>query len=57
MKAGEVKVLMYENVLLIDIVTAVMHYASTGHTNVMTGGVCFGLCVEWEREEMERSRR
>jgi len=32
MKVGEVKVLMYENVLFIDVGTAVMHYPSTGHT-------------------------
>ena len=34
---------MYENVLLIDVGTAVMQY-------VMTGGIRFGLCAEEERE-------
>ena len=63
MKVGEVKVLIYEGVPFIDIGTAVMHYPSTGHTNVIAGGVRFGLCAEEERverellEEMETRRR
>ena len=43
MKVGEVKVLMYENKLFIDVGTAVMHYTSARRADVMTGGVCFGF--------------
>ncbi len=53
MKVGEVEVFMYEDVLFIDVGTAVMHHPSTRHTNMMSGGVSFGLCAEEEREVME----
>ncbi len=49
----EVKLLMNENVLLIDVSMAVVHYSGTGHTGVVTGGVRFDLCAEEEREVME----
>ncbi len=48
MKMCEVKALMYENVLLIDVGTAVLHYSGT-----MTGGFRFGLCAEVDREAAE----
>lgn len=48
---------MYEDVPSIDVGTAVMHFPSTGHTNVIAGGVRFSLCAEDEREPLEEMKR
>jgi len=59
MIVGEVKGLMYENVLLIDIRTGVVHYPGAVRTSVLTVGVRIGVMmdiVECE-EESERTER